>query len=486
MIPIKMPTLEQQVAQRLTRFYILALTAVAVLSITGQVLIQESLEDTLNDAHVVNIAGRQRMLSQRLSKMAILLTNTDRFSEEARFYEKDFGETLALWNKCHEGFLNGKLQTEREVAVKNSVKTNRMLQELNPVFLKLKSKMELILDKRAFDKKQVLDEILADERLFLNKMDNIVFQYDLESHERVNRVRNIELFLFFLTIAILILEGLLIFKPLAAYIKKVIRMLINSEEALQEKNQELSISNQKLIETQKDLLRITEEKYELMRKEDNVRSSALMEGQEEERRRLSRELHDGIGQMLTGLKLHSEKLKSLPFADDKQRKTFETHRKLIEETIEATRMVSFNLMPPILTDFGLGAAIRLLAEHTSQTSDIKVLFESNYGKTRLNANLEVNLYRIAQEALNNMVKHARATEAKVVLQKSKAEIELSISDNGVGFEEKKIRKEKSINNGLSNMQTRVRLLGGQIKIQTKSTKGTQITVKIPDQNGKQN
>lgn len=475
-----MPTLEEKVAQRLTRLYILALTTVAILSIAGQVLIQESLEDTLNDAHVVNIAGRQRMLSQRLSKMAILLTNTDRFSEEARFYEKDFIETLALWSKCHNGFLEGKLQTEREVSVKNSAKTRLMLNELNPVFQKIKSLLELILSKQAFDKKLVLDEILTNERLFLDKMDSIVFQYDLESHERVNRVRSIELFLFFLTIAILLQEGLLIFKPLAVYIKKVIRMLINSEEALQEKNQELIISNQKLVETQKDLIKITEEKFELIRQEDNVRSSALMEGQEEERRRLSRELHDGIGQMLTGIKLNSEKLKDLPFANDKQRKTFETHSKLIEETIQATRVVSFNLMPPILTDFGLGAAIRLLTEDTTQTSDIKVSFESNYGQTRLNPNLEVNLYRITQEALNNIVKHSKASEATVILQKNKSEIELTISDNGVGFDETNIKKEKSINNGLANMQTRVRLLGGHIDIQTKSTKGTRIIVKTPN------
>jgi signal transduction histidine kinase len=475
-----MPTLEQLVTQRLTRLYILALTTVAVLSIAGQILIQESLEDTLNDAHVVNIAGRQRMLSQRLSKMAILLTNIDRFSEESRFYQKDFGETLALWSKCHEGLLNGKLEIEREVAVKNSPKINQMFNELNPVFLKIKTQLELILNNQAFDKKQVLAEILTNERLFLNKMDLIVFQYDLESHERVNRVRYIELFLFVLTISILLLEGILIFKPLAAYIKEVISKLIYSEEALQQKNQELSISNQKLIEMQKDLVKITEEKYELVRQEDNVRSSALMEGQEEERRRLSRELHDGIGQMLTGLRLHSEKLKSLPFANDKQRKTFEEHSKLIEETIEATRMVSFNLMPPILTDFGLGAAIRLLTEYTSQTSNIQVSYESNYGQTRLNSNLEVNLYRIAQEALNNMIKHSKATEAKVVLKKNKAEIELNISDNGVGFDEKSVKKETIINNGLPNMQTRVRLLGGQMQIQAKSTKGTRITVKIPN------
>ena len=474
-----MPTLEQQVAQRLTQFYMLALLAVGILSIAGQVLIQNSLKATLDDAHVVNIAGRQRMLSQRLSKIAILLTNKDRFSDEAKFYEKDFGETLNLWTTCHQGFLNGKLEVEREALVKNSAKTTQMLAQLNPVFNVLRSKMELILSNKPFDRKQILDEILSNERLFLKKMDAIVFQYDLESQQRVKYVRNIELFLFILTISILILEGLLIFRPLAVYIQNVIRKLTQSEEELQNKNQELSISNHKLQEIQQVLIKTTEEKYELIRQEDNVRSSALMQGQEEERRRLSRDLHDGIGQMLTGLKLHSEKMKNLPFADDKQRKTFEEHRKLIEETIEATRMASFNLMPPILTDFGLAAAIRLLIEYTSKTTEMQIIYEDNYGKARLNPNLEVNLYRVAQEALNNMVKHAKATEAKVTLSKSKSAIVLQIIDNGIGFDISESKKAHEINNGLPNMQTRVRLSGGNINIQSNKEKGTQITIKIP-------
>ena len=227
------------------------------------------------------------------------------------------------------------------------------------------------------------------------------------------------------------------------------------------------------------MIKTTEEKYELIRQEDNVRSSALMQGQEEERRRLSRDLHDGIGQMLTGLKLHSEKMKNLPFTDDKQRKTFEEHRKLIEETIEATRMASFNLMPPILTDFGLAAAIRLLIEYTSKTTEMQIIYEDNYGKARLNPNLEVNLYRVAQEALNNMIKHAKATEAKVTLSKSKSAIVLQIIDNGIGFDISESKKAHEINNGLPNMQTRVRLSGGNINIQSNKDKGTQITIKIP-------
>lgn len=481
-----MPTLEQLVTKRLTKFYILALTAVAVLSITGQLLIQYSLKDTLDDAHVVNIAGRQRMLSQRLSKMAILITNTDRFAEEAHFYEKDFAETLALWTRCHEGLMKGSVQFMQEVAVKNSTRTLQMLRELDPVFREIKNSMELIANEHTADKRMVLDEILINERLYLLKMDKIVFQYDRESEERVKRVQHIEMLLFGFTILVLLLEGLLIFKPLTAYIKQVIKKLTDSEEALQLKNHELNVANNKLMEAQENILKITAEKYELIRKEDNVRSSALLAGQEEERRRLSRELHDGIGQMLTGLKLNSEKLKDILPSNEKQKQTLEEHSKLIEETIGATREVSFNLMPPVLTDFGLGAAIRLLAENTARSIGIKIHFESNLDAARLSNNLEINLYRVTQEALNNMAKYANATEAKITLNKTKADIELNITDNGIGFDNKSIKKENVINNGLSNMQTRVHLLGGQLKIQTKLTKGTQITVKIPNRYDKQN
>lgn len=475
-------TLDQQVAQRLTRLYMIALMAVGLLSITGQILIQYSLKDSLDDAHVVNIAGRQRMLSQRLVKMAILLINSENLAGEASFYKDDYRETLALWNKCHEGLINGHLAVEHEVYVKNSEHTRRMLQELDPIFNDLNNKMTLILNNKSFNKDEILHQILLDERLFLDKMDSIVFQYDSESKERVKRMRYIEFSLFIVTFAVLLLEGLLIFKPLASYIRTVIKKLVDSEETLRLKNQELSIANQKLLDTQNDLLRMTEEKFELIRKEDKVRSGALLEGQEEERRRLSRELHDGIGQMLTGLKLHSEKFKSLTIDNEKQKKIFDDHSKLIEETIEATRLASFNLMPAVLTDFGLSAAIRLLAEHTTKASGIVVDVETNLEKKRLNTNLEVNLYRITQEAINNTVKHANATNAKVMLWRQKNEIELLITDNGVGFDPKYLKKDSSSKNGLSNMKTRVNLLGGSIKIDTKPTKGTNIIIKIPDYN----
>jgi signal transduction histidine kinase len=293
-------------------------------------------------------------------------------------------------------------------------------------------------------------------------------------------VKRIELILFGLTIFILILEALLIFTPLVRYVKEIILRITESEAELQSKNQQLNETNEQLVSTQKDLLKTTEEKYALLRQEDNVRSTSLIEGQEEERKRLARELHDGIGQMLTGLKLDSEQLKSLPFINEKQRKSFEEHQKLIDETIEATRTVSFNLMPSVLTDFGLASAIRLLTERTAKGVNIQAIFNDFTDNINIPNKIENNLYRITQEALNNIVKHAKAQKVSINLANDKNRfITLSIIDDGKGFDLKKPRKNKINGNGLGNLQTRVRLLNGTIKIDSEINKGTSIFVKIP-------
>ena len=268
--------------------------------------------------------------------------------------------------------------------------------------------------------------------------------------------------------------------PLVRYVKEIIIRISESESELQFKNQQLNTSNEQLILTQKDLLKATEEKYVLLRQEDNIRSTSLIEGQEEERKRLARELHDGIGQMLTGLKLDSENLKNLPFINEKQRKLFEEHQKLIDETIEATRTVSFNLMPSVLTDFGLPSALRLLTERTSKSAGFAAKFNDFTENFDIPNKIENNLYRITQEALNNIVKHAKAH--KIVVELSNIDnkfITLSIVDDGKGFDTKKSKKNKITGNGLGNIQTRVRLLNGSIKINAELNKGTSIFVKIP-------
>ncbi|MFN3847868.1 MAG: ATP-binding protein [Spirosomataceae bacterium] len=474
-----MQTLDIQVSNRLTKLYLAALTAVVILSLFGQILIQNTLGDLLDDSHVVNLAGRQRMLSQRLSKIAIILINEDRFGKESEYYRQEFASVLKLWKKCHEGLKNGRLDLEKTYYVKNSPKINEMFEVLSPYFDSMYGNMELINNKSYVesDKGYILNHILRSERSFLKNMDAIVFQYDLESTQRIDRLKGIELLLLLLTIGVLIVEVILIYRPLVEYVKEIIRQLTVSENQLQQTNVELSEINQKLIETQEDLVKATQEKFDLIRKEDNIRSASLLEGQEQERERVARELHDGIGQMLTGLKLHSEKLKSLPFENDKQRQIFAYHQNLINETIAATRNASFNLMPAVLSDFGLVAIIKLLGEQTMQSAGIEVVLNENLGTKRLPYNLEINLYRIAQEAVNNAVKYAKTKQIFVDLIKNKNSVSLIIADKGIGFDINKVQKNE-LGNGLKNIYTRVRLLNGSVSIESASKKGTTISVRL--------
>lgn len=477
-----MQNLDKQVSQRLTRHYLVALFMVALLSLFGQMLIQRSLNESSNDSHVVNLAGRQRMLSQRLCKMAILLTNKKKFSEEAAFYENDFNETLNLWVKYHYGLKNGKLDLEKKYFVKNSKAIVELFNEIEPKFKVISINADSISKKNytTVSSHFIIKNILTNERDFLNIMDKIVFQYDFEAKQKVENVKRIEFILFGFTIITLVLEALLIFIPLVKYVQEVIFKIKESKNELQTKNQQLEETNEQLVSTQKDLVKATEEKFIMLRKDDNTRSTALIEGQEEERKRLARELHDGIGQMLTGLKLDSEKLKNLPFVNAKQRKSFEEHQKLIDETIEATRIISFNLMPSVLTDFGLSSAIRLLLERTAKGAEFKTSFNDLTENITIPNKVENNLYRITQETLNNIIKHAKAKKVSITLSNEKGKfISLVVIDDGKGFDIKKIMKSRVGGNGLGNLQTRARLLNGTIRIESEFGKGTCISVKIP-------
>ena len=473
-------SLDKEVSRRQIRFYLLALLALGVLAMAGQFLIQNFLNDAASDAHVVNIAGRQRMLSQRLTKTAILLVYPQIYQPNAEQYNQNFGEIITLWSDSHLDLKKGNLNKEKVIYFKNSPKIDSMFRDLDPVFNVIYQNANLIhknLNVPIYhsDKQnsEALNHILANETMFLKKMDEIVSQYDSEAQQRVGKLKNTESWLFVFTILVLIIEGLFIFRPLFRYINKVIRQLSDSETELQN-------TNNQLINTQEALLKTTEEKFKLKRQEDNIRSASLIEGQEEERKRIALELHDGIGQMLTGLKLDGERLRSMPFANEKQKTTIEEHQKLIDETIEATRTISFNLMPSVLSDFGLIAALRLLAEQTEKSTkqDIKFEYKLDDNSLRLGQNTEINLYRIAQEAVNNAVKHAKASEIILFLSQSKQHVSLCIKDNGIGFDEQEGKAVLPSGSGIKNMQTRVRLLEGSFKMITKTKKGTEILVRL--------
>lgn len=468
----------RQVARRLTRYYILALTAVALLTLAGQVVIQASLSDVLGDARVINIAGRQRMLSQRLTQRAILLTQPGLNPSGAETDARDFNDLLRLWKTCHEGLEKGQLPQENGfVRVRLSPTTAVLFRQLDPHFSAMHAGFQEIGRKPlAAATTAALRTVLAHEREFLRLMDAIVFQYDRETKQRVDRVRRIELTLAGVTFVVLLLEGLLVFRPVVAHTGRVIEQLIRSEANLQTANERLHFANQSLLQTQEALLRTAEEKYQLEQAEARTRSGSLLEGQEQERRRLARELHDGIGQMLTGLKLHTEQLGGAAFTE-KQRRTYDELRHLLHETIESTRTVAYNLMPSVLSDFGVAAALRLLAEQTAKSAGVAVEF-SGPELPRLADPVETGLYRIAQEALHNAVKHAGASRITLELERNAATVQLTVTDNGRGFDARR-QRSKSSGSGLGNLRTRAELLGGTLKISSEPGRGTRVLVKLP-------
>ena len=487
-----MKQLDQQVARRLTRFYVIALTVIAVLSLSGLLFIRQTLSNHYDDSRVVNVAGLQRMLSQRLTKLALL-----RIEGIATADTVPFDSLLRAWGKSHVQLQTGMLRMEKAYTVRKSPQLERMFTQIEPVFQSIYKSFSRINNPKTTpaDQKVALATVLRDEVPFLEQMNAIVFQFDTESFGRVKQLERIEWFLAVATLLTLLLEGLFVFRPVVAHTKNVIRRLARSEKSLQQANSRLEITNrevrvtnenlmftnQKLRETQQELVQATAEKYQFQLAEDNIRSAALLEGQEEERRRFARELHDGIGQMLTGVKLHAEKLKAVSFADEKQRQRFAELCDLIADIIQTTRQVSYNLMPSTLNDFGLGPTLRLLAEQTTRSASLPVVFDGPGEAARLSPAMEIGLYRIAQEALHNAVKYAAAKTIRIGLQQDSTKLMLSVTDDGKGFTLKpNPRKAKSVSivNGLDNMKTRARLLNGELTITSKPGKGTTVQVSV--------
>nr|WP_295923417.1 ATP-binding protein [uncultured Dyadobacter sp.] len=474
-----MERLDKRVAGSLTRFYVVALFVVAMLTVSGLFLIRRTISSLNHDSRVVNVAGRQRMLSQRLTKLALLKVNGIEHKDSA-----SFGTLLELWKSSHDYLANRKLPVESGFVTWKSQPLDTMFHDLGPVFDRIYSNFQVIGrdSSTSADQRIALGQVLDNEPRFLARMDRIVFQFDKESFERLENLERIEWILDLMTILVLIAEGLLIFRPVVNTTRRVVHMLTESEDALQLSNQKLKEANIQLLETQKELLRLEEEKYELQLAEDRVRAGALIEGQEEERKRFALELHDGIGQMLTGLKLHAEKLRSVQFLDEKHQKRFDQLVALIQDIIQTTRQISFNLMPSVLSDFGLVSALKLLCKQTADVSGIRIDFEGDdTDRIPLGRSTEIGLYRIAQEALNNAVKHANADRIKIKLEQNKNRIFLEIADDGKGFLISNLKSEGGqflTRNGMENIRTRTSLLHGEMEIISKVDSGTRLIVQV--------
>ncbi len=219
--------------------------------------------------------------------------------------------------------------------------------------------------------------------------------------------------------------------------------------------------------------------------EDLVRnfSQMLMQAQERERQMISYELHDSVAQNLSTLKISCDTFfdgqsEIPPELSEKRMKL----SKLIEQTIIVVRNLAYDLRPPGLDEMGLVEAIKMYCEEFFKNSGVKIDFQpAGIDKLDLDFDTEIHLYRLVQEGLNNIRKHANAGLATIRLVGASPSIILRIEDDGKGFDVK--ARELALNNekrmGLRSMKERVNLFGGQMTIQSRPMQGTKVFIKIP-------
>jgi len=209
----------------------------------------------------------------------------------------------------------------------------------------------------------------------------------------------------------------------------------------------------------------------------NLITTSMIKAQEEERKRLSRELHDGIGQSIFSVLLGMEYV--FPLLDNEQVKDhLELLRKTTKQTLEEIRHMAVELRPSALDDLGLVAAIKSYIKTYGDTFGIQINFEYLGNKGRLHPNIETALYRISQEALTNAAKYADTERIDVTMEKTKDLFILKITDFGKGFlMDDILKEEKGV--GLYGMEERASMLDGNFHITSKLGEGTEIEVRIP-------
>lgn len=584
-------------------WYMLALSVVASIIIIGQLLIQTHLKKQQSDSRVVNVAGKQRMLSQKIVKTILLLQSVDQTNRKLSLDE--LKESLHLWEVSQQGLING--NDSLLLFGNNSDEITALIKEANEHFKSIDKNANTILtfysngrtDKES-DIQPLLEIIFREEPLFLQKMETIVFRFDAEAKEKVTRLSQLEYGLLAVSLLVIGAEVFFIFRPTAINVNKTINRLLQSEEDLKKMSNEIrelyasleksygqianinlpienpkiyakadqggnvtfiassfaalsgknsaenltladlfdnlknptdwmddvidSVSNGKIWNSEvhfKDskqkecwsmvcivpVLNPQGETHELVmmgadltkrkRAEQSIhqkmqaeidkrinqqkyRSVLILEGQEEERKRIAMEVHDGIGQMLTSLKFQVESIdmKKTEVASQKLKEI----DSLIKQIIKEVRKVTFNLRPMVLGDYGLQAALNVFVNEMRKLINIAIEFHSENEIVRLPKKVENNIFRIIQEAINNAIKYAEATRIDVVLKQDEENVIVEVRDNGKGFDTKVV-DGRSVNfesgRGFFNMYERSEYVNGKLDVITSPSNGTTVRLKVP-------
>lgn len=213
-------------------------------------------------------------------------------------------------------------------------------------------------------------------------------------------------------------------------------------------------------------------------KEKQEFSLKIIAAQEEERRKISREIHDGPAQMMANILLRSELIERAYRCGgiDKAMEEIKSIREMTRSSLYEVRRIIYDLRPMALDDLGLIPTIKRYVSTTADYHDIKIEFSTIGKEKRLNQDYEVALFRLMQESLQNAIKHSEATLIKIKLDISEQSITMMITDNGIGFDPD-LKRDKSF--GLIGMQERVEMLEGKFTIDSKEGEGTKVYINLP-------
>ena len=265
-----------------------------------------------------------------------------------------------------------------------------------------------------------------------------------------------------------------------------------AEEALRQARDELE---QRVIERTRELhqtvAQLQEEVTErqqaeqaLQKSEQSLRdlASQILTAQEQERKRIAMELHEGLAQSMTSLKLFLRAIEQhLPAKEKRIKEDFDAAHKMIITMIDDVRRISMGLTPSLLETLGLTAALKHLLQAVSKSQKIKVNVVTDKIENLFSPQTEINLFRIFQESLNNIAKHARATQVFVSIKRQNGRVDFLIKDDGDGFDLQQTLQRKSADKGMgiAAMDERLRMIGTQFNIMSQPGMGTEISFSIP-------
>ncbi|MED3804293.1 PAS domain-containing sensor histidine kinase [Lysinibacillus xylanilyticus] len=218
----------------------------------------------------------------------------------------------------------------------------------------------------------------------------------------------------------------------------------------------------------------------LQLKEEEARISKLIikkliEAKEEEHKRLAQELHDGVGQSLYTISVALQAIESYVKDNEKLNTYIEEVRNELEQVMNDIKLYSHQLRPHSIDQLGITPTLGTLVDSVQKVHpDISISLETNF-EERCHPSVEINIYRVVQEALHNIIKYANASKVVIRLEKKATNLALYIEDNGVGFDQQQGKKEGL---GLKHMEERITMLGGSFNINSAHNKGTQITIQV--------